>query len=517
MFEREDAYVLMDDVTFRARCGHVFAHTTWLMTSKERWAIRGASGAGKSLFVQALTGRLPRVNGTMRHPFLEGSPQGTDSVYGVLPPGTIAISSMEEHKTILAAREFHQIRWHGSLSSGAVLVKEFLSYVSVINRNPFVVRERDEAPVARFDEVYRREVARWELESLLERPVLALSNGELHRTLIARALMLEPRLLIVDEPYSGLDSHTRLRLVENLETLVATGTGVLYVVARAEDLPASITHELEVAQCSVVYAGPRRRSTMSTVIAPTPSANVEPLSIQQRERSSEAVLELRDVTVKQGEVTLLDHVSLTLLEHERCALVGPNGSGKSTLLSLVLADNPQVYRNHVVVGGAHLRPGTSIWDIKRHVGWVSPELDAHYPAATPLIDVVMSGFRSSLGLYERNDVAERQNADAWLRRLGLVDFATKVLGDVCRLEQRLTFLARACVHQPKLLLLDEPCQGFDAADRGHFTVALERCLVAFRPALIYVTHEPAELPKSIERLLRLNAGRIVENAAVESS
>jgi molybdate transport system ATP-binding protein len=499
-------YVIMKDATFRGANGAVFANTNWRLAPDEHWAIRGSSGAGKSLFMAALTGRLPRLSGSLRHPFLEGRPHCADSVFGVLPPGSIAVASMDQHRAILAARAFHQLRWHGSLTTGAVLVNDYLSWTSVRNPNAYAVTEGDAAAVASFEATWDREVVRWELAPLLDRPLLALSNGELHRLLVARALLFEPRLLIVDDPYAGLDARTKAMLNENLSVVQSEGVGVLYVVARDEDVPASVTHEIEVARCAVARAGVRRSA--AGPMASASEVSSIPQTVAPAPTGAEIVLEMRGIIVRQGSVTLLDGIDLTIHAGERWALVGPNGSGKSTLLSLILADNPQAYGNHIEVCGRQLGPGTPIWDIKRLLGWVSPELDAHYPLATPLLEVVLSGFRSSLGLYETLDAQSRDTAAIWLERVGLSASAPTALGDVNRLEQRLGFLARACVHRPKLLLLDEPCQGLDASDRARFAEVLELCLSELGAALIFVTHELAELPANIRRTLTLRAGRI---------
>ncbi len=508
MFERAADYVIMSDATFRGAKGAVFANANWRLASGERWAIRGVSGAGKSLFLAAITGRLPRLAGVLRHPFLEGQPHCADSIFGVLPPGSIAVASMEQHRAILSAREFHQLRWHGSLSSGAVLVREFLSQASVMLRNPFAVTDLDDTEVEKFAAVQIKEVERWDLKRLLERPLMALSNGELHRLLVARALMLEPRLLMVDDPYTGLDARTRALLTDNLAALEGGGTGVLYAVARDEDVPATVTHELEIAACVVGYTGVRR-SVARTQISTAPATRLPTLAAA---RSPSVVLELCGVTVRQGVVTLLEDVNLTIRDEERWALVGPNGAGKSTLLSLILADNPQSYSNRVVVGGRQLGPGTSIWDIKRLVGWVSPELDAHYPSATSVADVVLSGFRSSLGVHEALGVEAHEAAASWVERVGLKPRIAEELGGLQRLDQRLVFLARACVHRPKLLLLDEPCQGLDAFGRARFAEVLGFCLAELRAALVYVTHETSELPPSIDHVLELRSGKVVGNS-----
>jgi len=179
------------------------------------------------------------------------------------------------------------------------------------------------------------------------------------------------------------------------------------------------------------------------------------------------------------------------------------------LLAVVLADHPQAHASDVVVCGRRLGPGTSVWDVKRCLGWVSPELDAHYPVGTPALDVVVSGFRASLGVYHAPTDEERGAAAAWLERLGLSDRAAIAFDAISRCERRLLLLARASVHEPRLLLLDEPCQGLDARDRARFAPALELALVTLQAALVYVTHDAGELPPGIDRTLELTAGRAV--------
>jgi ABC-type molybdenum transport system ATPase subunit/photorepair protein PhrA len=112
-------------------------------------------------------------------------------------------------------------------------------------------------------------------------------------------------------------------------------------------------------------------------------------------------------------------------------------------------------------------------------------------------------------VYEAIGAEAHEAAVSWLERVGLMESRAEELGSMQRGDQRLVFLARACVHRPKLLLLDEPCQGLDAAGRARFAEALERCLVELRSALVYVTHEALELPPSIDHVLELRAGRVI--------
>ena len=492
--DRRLAYVQTENATFRGSRGPIFAGSTLTIRPGERWAILGPNGSGKGLLVAGLMGKLGLLEGQLRHPFLERDARFVDSVFGVLPPGTMALASMKEHRQWLLAREFHQYRWHGSLSFGTATVSDQLTRANVEQRNPFAVL--DDAGAPDFGRARRREIARFELEPLLTRPVVALSNGELHRFVLARALLRQPRLLFIDDPSAGLDEHSRRRLLEILDELDAEGVGVVLATERESDLPAGITHLLRVEAGAIRTMEPRREAPAART-ASSARAFAIPKIETRRLPAHIPILEMTDVTVRHGEVTLLDGITLRVAQGEHWALLGPNGSGKSTLLSLPLADNPQVYANDVRVAGEHLGPGRSIWDQKSWMGWVSPELETYYPAQARTFDVVLSGFASSLGVHASSTPEQAHLARTWLEHIGLGAHADTPMTELTPEARRLALLARAVVHAPSLLLFDEPCQGIDVAGRATLAAAM-----------IYVTHDVEEIPASVTHLLVLERGRV---------
>jgi molybdate transport system ATP-binding protein len=417
---------------------------------------------------------------------------------------------MNEHRRLMASRAFHQLRWHSSLTADSMTVSDFLSQSHVEKRSVFAIVTDEER--SRFHTAFAREVDRFNLYPLLDRPLLALSNGELHRLLLARALMLDPKFLIVDDPFAGFDAATRRQTVELLMDLPKSGTGVLPAVSRDDDILPSTTHEIIIEGTSVTYAGIRQNMTRTSVFRTTNEKAIQNIFATGPTRK-ERVLEFRHVTVRQGTVTLLEDVHWTIESGERWALVGPNGAGKSTLLSLALSDNPQAYANEVIVFGRRLGPGTTIWDLKRFIGWVSPELDVHYPSRSTVFEVVCSGFYNTLGLFSAIDENQRHLATVWLQRFGLTPIAEKSLDEISNIARRLTLLARACVHQPRLLLLDEPCQGLAAEERCQFTNALDDLLAETSIALVYVCHDAQELPSSIDHVLEIANGHVTRESA----
>lgn len=500
------AFVDTEDATFRGPQGAAFSHTTLTLRPGERWTVVGPSGGAKSLFFAALMGKLSLLAGRLRHPFLEGDSRFADSTFGVLPPGSFALASMEEHRQWLLARDFHQLRWHGSLSHGRATVSDLLRRNVIEQRNPFAVIDdgNDDA----YAEVKDREIARFDLGPLLDRPVVALSNGELHRFILARALLRRPRLLFIDDPMAGLDVQSRARLLAILDELNREGVAVVLGVEDDADIPAATTHLVRLGDGKVEAAGPHKSARASAAAAPARSFSVPRLATRPLGPGT-PVLEMVSIQVRQSNITLLDDITWTVQPGEYWALLGPNGSGKSTLLSLVLADNPQVYANHVRVAGFALEPGRSIWDQKAWLGWLSPELEAHYPPDARSLDVVLSGFRSSLGVHTQISAADEQEARAWLGHFGLALHAEATFVELSPLDRRLALLARAVVHRPALALFDEPCQGLDANEQSVLGRAIFAATEALGAAMIYVTHNADEIPASVDKVLRLERGRVV--------
>jgi molybdate transport system ATP-binding protein len=213
------------------------------------------------------------------------------------------------------------------------------------------------------------------------------------------------------------------------------------------------------------------------------------------------------VTVRYGGVEALRDVSWTVRPGERWLLTGPNGAGKSTLLSLALGDNPQAYANRVRFLGVQRGAGMSIWEVKRRIGWVAPELQTTYPAETPVRAVVRSGFFDSAGLYRRVTPEQAALAETWLRAFEIETLAGRPMRALSSGQQRLALLARALVKHPPLLVLDEPLQGLDAPHRRRILALLDRLCALAPLALVFVTHEAGDAPAAITHRLRLEGGR----------
>jgi molybdate transport system ATP-binding protein len=227
------------------------------------------------------------------------------------------------------------------------------------------------------------------------------------------------------------------------------------------------------------------------------------------------LLELRKVRVSYDGMPILNGITWEVRQGEHWALLGPNGAGKTTLLSLILADNPQAYANHVVLFGKRRGSGETIWDIKRRVGWVSPELHQHYPRRFSCLDVVCSGYFDSVGLFRWVTPEQRRSAETLLRDLGMAEHAESPFGSISQGEQRMTLLGRALVKRPPLLVLDEPCQGLDEGHRRRFIDTVDTLGQRGESTIVYVTHDWGELPRVITHALLLRKGKAARKGPIQ--
>ena len=484
----------------------MFPGTNWDVYPGEHWAIVGPNGSGKSLLAAALAGKVPVAQGTLTHRLAEGVVDAHELGARYARRGHVVLVSHGEERA-LATRYagFHQARWNASEAAGGPSVDDLLTRHSVEAINPFEVLPEPKDATA-FEQQRQKVIGLFRLSPLLNRRVKQLSHGETRKLLLARAVLRGPRLLVLDNPLGGLDVDFRAELQVILDQLARGGTALVMTTARAEEIPACITHLLRVDDCRMVASG--RHTAGADEVSPDwlPISPLAPAPAP----GAEAIVELRSVTVRYGESTILDSVNLTVRKGEHWALLGPNGAGKSTLLSLLLGDNPQAYANHVCLFGRRRGSGESIWDIKARIGWVAPELLAHYPPSWPCLEVVLSGFHASMGLFRDCTTEDIERGRQVLFALGLERAADQPLQELSQGTQRLVLLARALVANPELLILDEPCQGLDVRHAQQVTAAVDRAASTGRASIIYVTHHEEEIPSCITHVLRLAAGRVCE-------
>ncbi len=326
-------------------------------------------------------------------------------------------------------------------------------------------------------------------------PLISLSSGELRKYQLRRALASHPRLLIIDNPFIGLDNKARQQLHDTLEQLIRDGgLQVMLIVSREKDIPDFITRVITVKDARTHYDENEIPQLPSSFI-PSPSNTFS--------LTSSSLLQFSKVNIRYGSRTILHDFSWTVQCGEHWAITGDNGSGKSTLLSLICADNPQAYACDIRLFGRRRGSGESIWEIKRHIGYVSPELHRAYQKNVPAIQVVASGFFDSVGLYVRPNETQLARCRSWMKLFGIEDLADRNFMQLSSGEQRLCLLTRAFVKSPDLLILDEPFHGLDDVLRARATRVIETYCSNPAITLLIVSHYTDELPVGITNTLHL--------------
>lgn len=459
------------------------------LSSDEHIAIVGANGSGKSLLVDMLTGKYLLREGSLQYDF---RPAPTNYAYKNIKYITF--------RDTYGTSDFYycyQMRWNGTEQDDVPEVGDFLCSIPEGEVRDKLFKLFDIAP-------------------MLTKKVVHLSSGELRKMELAHSLSASPRVLIMDNPFIGLDADTRRQLRNLLDDLSRTGDlQIVLVLSMMEDIPDFITHVIPVADGVVGEKMPlsdyrllferedaeRRAAEEASLL--DAQRRILSLPAKDDDYCSDEVIKFNNVNIRYGERTILKNLDWTVRRGEMWALRGENGSGKSTLLSLVCADNPQSYACDIALFGRKRGTGESIWEIKKHIGYVSPEMHRAYMKDMPAIEIVASGLFDTIGLYLRPNAEQLKICEWWMDVFGIAVIKDKSFMQLSSGEQRMCLLVRAFVKDPELLILDEPLHGLDTFNRRRVKCLIEAFCRRRGKTLIMVTHYDGELPATVTDTLVL--------------
>ena len=481
--------------------GHeVLSDLTWRLSPGEHWAILGENGAGKSVFFRLIRGEIWPVQD-----FSRSAPPRLYAFSGA--PIESPIGARE--KIGLASPELRETYRRLELD---IPVSEAVAtgFTDSLRLNvPFTDAKRS---------AVLRALARVGLERLFSQSVLTLSQGQLARILLARALVNEPVALILDEAADGLDARSRAKFQAVLAELAETGPAILFASHRGGELPGFIQNALYLRGGRIKAAGAVQEvleaftagletpSHTAAAVADTPDEAAGPPRIDHPAGAAGYLVKLANVDVVVDETPVLRDITWTIRPDENWAVIGENGAGKSTLLRLLAGD----LHAHTDGGDVSRFPGLrpkGLWEIRALTGFVSWDLQADLRLAQTAEDIVASGFFGAIGLYQEPTDVQRRTARAVMRRLGAAHLADKAAASLSHGQLRKILICRAMVHNPPLLLLDEPLSGLDARSRRD-TLRLFDRLAQAGTRLIIATHHDDDLPDCVSRILRLEAGRV---------
>ncbi len=450
----------------------------------EQWAVVGNSGSGKTTLGSAIAGRISH-QGRIEWSLLRDNKSH---------PPVVFVEQQHRFKNISMQGElYYQQRYHSIDADDALKTNEALAKNGGI--------QPDQA---------KRWLDLLHLTPLLSSPLVQLSNGEHKRFQIAQALFQNPALLILDNPFLGLDIEGRALLQTILQDICDRGVQMLLLESRGE-LPSCITNIAELDQGRLVQSV--RREEYQSVRHPDAAGYVfDDAMIRRygkREDSFAMAVKMTDVSVRYGEKSVLKNIFWEVRRGERWLVSGPNGAGKTTLLSLITADHPQAYANDLILFDRQRGTGESIWDIKQKIGFVSPEMQLSLRPDLTCEDAVASGLFDALGVFRKPNAEDKARIEWWIDVLQVQAERFQFLNQLPFGRQRMLLLARALIKNPPMLILDEPCQGLDEEQTVSFLRLTEKLCLSFDTTLIYVSHVETDVLSCVTHELRLERGAVV--------
>ena len=466
----------------------------WTIQTGEQWAVIGPNGAGKSLLIDLLQRKFALKAGEVNF-----------ASNGRVSDFVRCIAFKDIYSLADCQNTYYQQRWHATENDEVPRAAELLGVANeeLLNKSSFL------NPNSSLIDLFG-------IRELLPKKVIYLSSGELRKFLIVRTLLKHPRLLILDNPFIGLDAPSRALLVEMLQRMTQVhGVQVILLLSNPQDIPAMVTRVLPVVNRTLLPPMSREAfladKTLIHQLFPTEGLTDEqpvevpalPVDPEKQPATHTVTLRMEQVKVHYGSRTILQDIDWEIKNGEKWALFGPNGSGKSTLLSLVYADNPQSYANTLYLFDKKRGTGESIWDIKKRIGYISPEMHLYYRQNVSALQIVGSGFFDSIGLYRTCSAEQEELALAWMRLFSIDHLRDRMFQTLSSGEQRLVLLARAFVKDPDLIILDEPLHGLDVSHKKQAAAIIERFCERPGKTLIYVTHYPHELPTCVDKQFEL--------------
>jgi len=480
------------DVSFSGE--KALSQVSWRLNPGENWAFIGPNGAGKTTLLRMIHGDIwpdPSGNGKRIYA-LHGECQ--ESPIGIKK--TIALVSPEQ--------QYDYIKYNWNMRGEDVVYSGFFDTIWLY-----------EKPNKRQQETAELIIDLLKLQHLRRKGILSMSQGEARKILIARALAAEPRILILDEFCEGLDIPSRKMLLHFADGLTRVGIQILYATHRTEELIPSLTHYLYLDKGKIVSTGRmdalplpgmqgKSLPGMTVHSASLTDSSPRPL-LPASDDTSNYLLQIRDADVFIGSNKVLHRVTWNVKAGENWAILGKNGSGKSTLLKLITGDLHPAWGGTVRLFG--MPELISLWDIRKMIGMVTPELQADFSFDITACEVVQSGFFSEIGRYHEISAEQREIARKWMELFGLEEVWRKNMLQLSYGEKRKILIARAMVNNPRLLILDEPCNGLDDAARLNFLETLMR-LSGSGVNIIMITHHLDDLIPSMTHALIMDQGSI---------
>jgi molybdate transport system ATP-binding protein len=462
----------------------VLIDVSWRVGAGERWLVAGASGAGKTQLLKIVAGDVWPDDAPAPRRYRLGRAWHEHPV------------DVRDEIVWLGPERQDRYERYGWNHSALEVVGTGLHRTD-IPLDPLTTRQR---------ETCMQLLKSAGISRLADRSFLTLSYGERRLVLLARVMAWRAAVLILDEVATGLDTRNRQRLYRLLRSHRLRGATWICSAHRAEDIPPGATHLLWLVEGRVRYAGPVSRPRLREALAASRErASPRASAGMHRPHAAAPYVVLHDADVWLDHKRVLQNIHLTVRRGECWVVHGANGSGKSTLLRTI-------YGDHAVASPGFIRrkgivPGVPLDSFRARTGLVAPHLQTDYPREHTVLDTVVSGLHSSIGLNFRATAGEQRRARAALRALDMESFADHTLAQMSYGQVRRILFARAMVTRPRLLLLDEAFTGLNAPLRAELLAWVEARIEA-GVTVVMATHYRNEWPRNASHELMLSRGKV---------
>jgi molybdate transport system ATP-binding protein len=446
----------------------------------EQWAFIGKSGSGKSILAKAIARKV----------FFKGSIQFKNKSNLDYTPKIQLIEQQHQFKNKSNVAQFYyQQRFNSNDAEETITVEEDL-------KNHFV-------------DVENAWIQKFNIQHILKKPIIQLSNGENKRLQIIKAIAQNPDLIILDNPFIGLDTSGRALLEEMLNNIVQLGQKIILITS-PNTLPSCITHVGMIESGNIVIEKNKKNKPLKVRESSPLNQHVNIINLIQNYSLSdfELAVSMNKVSISYNEKQILHNIDWKVRKGERWSVSGHNGSGKSTLVSLITADNPQAFANEIFIFDKKKGSGESIWDIKKNIGFVSPEMHLYFDKSFTAFETIASGLFDTIGLFRKLNCDQVDLVSSWMKGLDIEHLKERYLHQLSLGQQRIVMLARALVKCPPLLILDEPCQGLDNEQVNLFKHVIDTIADQTDMTLIYISHFKEDIPACVSKQLYLENGKI---------
>jgi molybdate transport system ATP-binding protein len=320
----------------------------------------------------------------------------------------------------------------------------------------------------------------------------SMSSGEQKKALLHYIISKTPDFIIVDNIWDNLDGNAQESILSILQK-TAAHTLIIQIISRKKDILPFVEKVITIKNNAVFKTQNLTDYLKEKNIAYENNftKNIPP-ALHTYTTPAGPLAMLNNISVSFEGRQILNNINWVINTGEFWQLAGPNGSGKTTILNLITGESTKGYGQNLFLFGNKKGSGETIWDIKKNIGYVTPNTALLFPRLDTAEKMILSGFFDSIGLYTTPGETQITTANEWLKLINLYKERNQPFCFLPLGKQRMVLVARAMVKYPPLLILDEPTSGLDDENAVLFTALINKIAAESNTAIIYVSHRKEE-------------------------